>query len=544
MNAAREPIAGLCGAKRKREKPMGKKHVGERTLYMAALLFDSGKLGSPSYGCVVFNTLLRSGKLSSNGGKIVVSEGDILQEGIYDDVAPYLIRDHLCTVKKRTDRSMDRFYAVVLEDVAESCLHALDKRLWEECPAYWGMTSIDIHSTDARKQFWKGLVRHYSVERKVLTCFGMEEEGFAYLQEAREHGFQVNFDGFPPEGSCDRQTFLFSTRQSSFIRSMDQLEVIEGENDSDRGILEMNFSLVKEVEIAGVQLWKAIEDMDRCHISKNEKSITVDYLFTSIYQAAQGLERLLKILVELIAYNDMCDNKQKADALLMSHNHMGLYEFVNRYIPLSVGKNERKFLELVSRFYNKGRYSRFKYSENMLMELKLIREFGSDLSEEGFDNTVKHKYGRVMAKLAHTLYAAIDKISRTLNIYVYELNCGSAAELALNSYFGNDLYETLLRTQNSKRELLWYALKNGGKMELTRAGDEFAPLPFDELGIHRCLEDLILNRDTDRQIFDFVSDLYDEMVEEDKDKWKSRLHFINFVGNSNVSDGNEEADEE
>ena len=81
-------------------------------------------------------------------------------------------------------------------------------------------------------------------------------------------------------------------------------------------------------------------------------------------------------------------------------------------------------------------------------------------------------------------------------------------------------------------------------MELTRAGDEFAPLPFDELGIHRCLEDLILNRDTDRQIFDFVSDLYDEMVEEDKDKWKNRLYFITLVGNSNVLDGNEDTDEE
>lgn len=66
----------------------------------------------------------------------------------------------------------------------------------------------------------------------------------------------------------------------------------------------MNFSLVKEVEIAGVQIWKAIEDINRVYIPKKENAIVVDYLFTSWYQAAQGIERLFKILIELMYYDD------------------------------------------------------------------------------------------------------------------------------------------------------------------------------------------------------------------------------------------------
>lgn len=55
------------------------------------------------------------------------------------------------------------------------------------------------------------------------------------------------------------------------IHSVSQLRLVKGKSDSDRGIREMNFSLVKEVEIAGVQIWKAIEDINRVTVQKKMK---------------------------------------------------------------------------------------------------------------------------------------------------------------------------------------------------------------------------------------------------------------------------------
>lgn len=119
------------------------------------------------------------------------------------------------------------------------------------------MTTIDIQTTDSRKQFWKVLIRDFSVEYKTITYFGCEDEGTSFdVLTAESYGYTVNYDGFPSEWDyCVRKT-MFSTRQSSFIKSIDQLEVIDGKSDSDRGIMEMNFALVKELGISGVEIWK------------------------------------------------------------------------------------------------------------------------------------------------------------------------------------------------------------------------------------------------------------------------------------------------
>lgn len=73
---------------------------------------------------------------------------------------------------------------------------------------------------------------------------------------------------------------------------------------------------MKEVEIAGVQICKAIEDISRSYIIKDSKNLVIDYIFTSLYQAAQGIERLLKISIELIFYGNERHDKEKVNKLL------------------------------------------------------------------------------------------------------------------------------------------------------------------------------------------------------------------------------------
>lgn len=504
------------------------------TLCMVACLFDSGKSTDCFYGAEIFKYVVRGGELSRNPAKVVVSTGDVFDVEIYDDISPFTIKNKLCTVEKSGKFFRDSVFAVLLEDVTFDTARQMDTRIKAEYSAYLGMTSIDVDSTDSRKQFWKHLIRSCSIEANIITVFGTKEEGFAYCKEAENCGFKINYDEFPPEFDLIERSSLFSTRQSSFITTVEQLEIKKGRNDSDRGLSEMNWSLVKEVEIAGVQIWKAVEDIDCVYIPKKENHVVVDYLFTSWYQAAQGIERLLKILIELIRYNDSSYDNEKAEKLLLSHNHVGMYDFVNAYQKLPVGTHERKLLEFICRFYNEVRYSRFRYGESSVPELKLIQEFGSEIQEENFDEKVKHKYCKAIGRIAHTLYNAISKESLKANIYVYELNSDSAAQFALCDYYGDDLYKTLKEIENSKRELIWYLLCKGQNMGATQAGQFIEPLPFDTTNLSVFVRELICHTNAESQIYDFVSCRYDELIEKDKEKWKERLSFIDMIGNPDV----------
>lgn len=513
---------------------MREKHNNQPDLCMLVFLFDSGKIGSPFYGEEIFKCLVRGCELSRNAAKVVVSVGDVLQNEVFDDITPFIIRDELCTVKTGNKKCSGNLFAVLMEDISADNAEKIDKRLKKECPGYLGMTSVDVNSADMRKQFWKCLIRNYSIEGETITCFGYKETDFAYVKSAKKYGFLVNYDNFPNETECDNRQTLFSTRQSGFINRLEQLEVKKGWSDSDRGILEMNFSLVKEVEIAGVQIWKAIEDINQVYIPKSENSVIVDYLFTSLYQAAQGIERLLKIVIELMVYDNDSFSRQKVDELLMGHNHTGMYDFIEQQEKLSFGKYERKLIDLVSRFYNEARYGRFRYNENNIMELKLLQEFGSDLKDDEFDNQVKHRYGKAIGTVAHMLYGLITDLSHKLNIYVYELNVDSVAHFSLNNYYKNDLYGLLKDIENSKRELLWYAMAQGKELGITTAGKKIKALPFEVAGLQQIFEELICNRNSGGSIYDFVSSKYDEQVAENKKKWKERLEFIRLIGNTHV----------
>jgi len=242
---------------------------------------------------------------------------------------------------------------------------------------------------------------------------------------AKKFNLKINYDNFERESD---NKILFSTRQSSFITKAEQLEIKEGKNDSDRGLLEMNFSLVKEVEIAGVLIWKSIEDINKVYLQKKENDVIVDYLFTSLYQASQGIERLFKILIQLIEYEMNLDDKKRIEELLLSHNHIGMYQFISEYQDLKFNENENKFITLISNFYNKIRYHRFRYSENNIPELELLQNFGNNIKEENFDEEIKHKYGKSLGKISHSLYECISKISRKLHIFVEELYSFSVAK--------------------------------------------------------------------------------------------------------------------
>lgn len=164
-----------------------------------------------------------------------------------------------------------------------------------------------------------------------------------------------------------------------------------------------------------------------------------------------------------------------------------------------------------------------------------MRDFGSDISKENFDDAVKHLYGKAVGQTSHIFYKHIIKLSHKLNIFAYELNSRSVASFALNSYYGDDLYDLLKRIEQSKKELLWYLIQEGSKLPAAKFSNELSALLFEQCDIPEFLNELITDKNSNSMLYDFVSDAYDELVEEDKVKWKERVEAIDaLVGNTNV----------
>lgn len=508
--------------------------INDEKLCMVALLFDSGKIENCFYGEDIFEKIIRGKEVSKNGNKIVVSSGDIFSKEIYDDIFPFIIRDELCSIEKENTIYKGIIYGVLLEDISFKIAKEIDIRIKSEFPAYIGMTSIDYNSKDSRKQFWKLFVREYSIEDEVIVYFGYEDEGFIFESNAKAHGFRVNYDNFPDDFDYEGKKYLFSTRQSSYIKEVSQLIIEDGKSDSDRGVLEMNSALVKEVEIAGVQIWKAIEDINRTHIIKDSEYVIIDYIFTSLYQAAQGIERLLKISIELLVYGDKKYDKEKVNKLLYGHSHRAMVDYLKSEKRLELKARENRLVELLSKFYNSARYHRYSYSDNTLLELKLIKEFAKDVKDENYDANFKHMYGKAIGRISRALYTLITQLSMEHNIFVYELNSHSVAKFVFSSYYEEDLYSILKQIEKSKRELLWFLIRKGSELPLKELGNEFEELPFDDMGLQDYLYELVCNENSGEKIHEFVSAEYDEMVAEDKGKWKKRLEFIEMIGGESI----------
>ena len=102
------------------------------------------------------------------------------------------------------------------------------------------------------------------------------------------------------------------------------------------------------------------------------------------------------------------------------------------------------------------------------------------------------------------------------------------------SGYQEDLYSILKQIEQSKRELLWFLIRKGGELPLKEVGKEYEELPFDDMGLQDYLQELVCNENSGEKIYEFVSNEYDEMVAEDKGKWKNRLEFIDAIGNTNI----------
>ena len=94
---------------------------------------------------------------------------------------------------------------------------------------------------------------------------------------------------------------------------------------------------------------------------------------------------------------------------------------------------------------------------------------------------------------------------------------------------GNNLYKTLMRIEQSKRELIWHLMTTDLSPKLQKFASEFPPLGFDEMYNVNELVKTLISGECNNSLFSFVDHEYDELVSENKPAWQERVDFIEFI---------------
>lgn len=503
-----------------------------------AYIFDSGRIESYHYGEVVFENMLKGKELSKNSDKIIVSIGDIIFRKNYIDIEPYIIKDEYCTIdfdSLATDQQFKDFpFCWIIEDISVDIAQAIDKRLKDSMQGYIGLSRIDTTNISERKQFWKNMIREFSVLGETITCFQNPELSgpSCYLEVANKLGYKVEYNEcseYSPIEDCEEL-------QSSHIKTDENLKIKPQKGkDVDRDLFTLNFAIRDELQISGALIWKSVNILDKICFSESYISSghLVEYPFLTLYHASQGVERIQKTIIELVCKRDHIkeSEKERIYDLLMSHDHERLNNWIESKERISFNSNCKKLIRILTRFYGTVRYARYSdkdYTRTTTPEYDLLMELKSKKCTN-LDSDIKNNFGIYLGQLTNTYFKVFKQLCYDLNIYAYELEYASAA-LIVYSYQENhrNLYKELTKRQNAKKELLYWLMKKAPDYPKYSLSSEDA-LAFDTDLMEHYLCDLIFNAEDGQDYFYEVDYLYDELYSKDKEKWRKRIELIDYL---------------
>lgn len=507
-----------------------KDHVG-----VFAFIFDSGRLGASFYGEVVFRYMMQGKELTQNPIKMVVSLGDLFTKGWHVDIEPYVLKDQYCSIDfdalNLKNPFLDYPFCWIVENLSPEIALSIDRRLKGTLEGYVGLSRIETAKASQRQQFWKQLIRDFAVFQTHITCFQNPEEvgTFAHSACAAELGYTVDYDvdaGYEMVQDDD-------ALQTNAIQAQSDLETNGPKRkDVERDLTTLNFALRQELQIAGVLIWRSINDIDKvCFRNENESNNQlIEYPFLTLYHASQGIERLQKAIVELICKKNHISEgeKEKVYDLLMSHSHNRLNDWIAAREKIVLSRDCKKMLSILERFYSTIRYVRFSdegCSRTTAPEYPLLLELSNKNSAD-LNKEIKNRFGRRLGELCTAYFSLYCELCAGLNIYADEIEYNSAAMRVLCKKPIN-LYEELKRQQGAKKELLYWIMKNAQQYPKIVEMDE-DPLDFDSGMVEQYLSELIYNAEDGMDLFDEVDNQYDELCYADKEQWKKRIRTIEF----------------
>ncbi len=499
-----------------------------------AFWFDSKKIEDMFYGEVIFEHMIQGEELTKNNSRMIVSLGDVFIGKAHIDIEPYVLKDEYCTIDFDNILFKDWPFVWVVEDINSEIANSIDRRLKIEFEAYVGLSRIDTENNSKRKQFWKDLVRKFSLHNNTIICFQNPDEigEFSYLEKANKHSYIVEYDREAQDSSIEESCVL----QSSYIKKDSDLKINDKSDlDVDRDLISLNFSIRQEIQISGVLIWRSINDIDKIHFdcdgSLNE--VLVEYPFLTLYHASQGIERIQKAIIELVCKKNHIQEKEKdvVYQLLKSHSHDKLNDWIERNCEIKFNSKCRKLIALFVKFYNTVRYARYsdkQYKDMISPEYSLLLGLW-DKKCKDLNKNIKSNFGKYLGELSDKYFKLFCKLCDQLNIYAYELDYNSAATIVyFHSEKSKNLYEELKRRQHGKKEVFYWLIKNAKEYPKYEFSEEKG-LEFDEGLIEQHLAEIILNPEDGQDYFDEVDTLYDELYTKDKTKWKDRVDFIEYI---------------
>lgn len=277
-----------------------------------------------------------------------------------------------------------------------------------------------------------------------------------------------------------------------------------------------NFAMVHELDIAGEFLYSAIEKINKMESFYN---ISEDFYF--LYHVAVGIERMQKVLL-VILYDVSNENMENFMKSIKHHNHKDLHDKIRKKRQINLSNEQYNLIDLLTKFYQRGRYERFNYNSNIEFDKNILTDFILDNCKNiGWDKIswsfnlvnneeTKEFFGRIIGRLGQKYYEVIEEEARKRNLYSYELRYDSPAEkLFLHPNDKGSYQKKIQEEKRAIKELLLYLNSPLGLNKFIEYMQEIEPLPFEIALIQEYFTDLC-NKVISQELLNEVDFMYNQ----------------------------------
>lgn len=280
-----------------------------------------------------------------------------------------------------------------------------------------------------------------------------------------------------------------------------------------------NFNLGTELDIAGRFLYNGIQCFHQMTTFSKEEDI-----FEFLYFVSVGIERLLKIAIILTEHESDCD-QEALEQSLITHSHGELVRRLNEHHTLNFGGLHNEFIAILSRFYKSQRYGRYslqsvyspaeereQFTSFLEKHLEIQIDTKSMLAVTRNEDRHKKFVGKVISKIALSVFEIVTREAKRLNIYTYEIAYASKASKIFHFKDFDFLKEDILSS-----ELLVYLMSKNATGSNSQFLRSIESLSFDPALESEYLD--ALRSDLNKlSILDELEELYAEEVKDFKDR--------------------------
>jgi hypothetical protein len=300
-----------------------------------------------------------------------------------------------------------------------------------------------------------------------------------------------------------------------------------------------NFQLGFEQEIACNFIYDGLRNLHDMETLDQETEI-----FPVLYDLSIGIERLLKVAVVLVKYNEETD-VESLERSIITHNHIKLLKLIDGETNIGLGAAHIALLELLSKFYKTHRYDRFILGSvyDLSKEKKALHDFlhvyleidtTKDISGVMNSLRIRKFIGRAVKKISKQIHSIIEREAAAKSLYTYEIS-GSSSKAAKILWGEDDiLFEN---EEIAVIEILLFLMKTQ-ESPLVDILKSIEPLKLDPALSSEYLQFLLKKRASDASsILDEVEARYEDLEQPgEREKMISALKEPGMYFDSTVED--------